>query len=149
MTDSGGVNEQAVDISESTDLLVTIDDNNTTKRGSRRGLGYSQVEDCMVAKAFIATSEDSIVGVSQKGAQFFAKMQANYTDICKEQEAHDREEFLHYSRRGLDRKMALDYLKTKSKFKSYNDRMRADELRVARPTGNKKRVRGRWWYNGC
>ena len=162
----------------------------------------------MVAKAFIATSEDSIVGVSQKGAQFFAKMQANYTDICKEQEAHDREEFLHYSRRGLDSnvqppvtyslrsvdllnkrfkvflaprvmkfmgvestmempsgttekdiyelckeafmkrycqfgnpddwKMALDYLKSKSKFKSYNNRMRADELRVVRPTGNKK-----------
>ena len=37
-----------------------------------------------------------------------------------------------------DWKMALDYLKTKSKFKSYNDCMQANELRVACPTGNKK-----------
>ena len=35
-------------------------------------------------------------------------------------------------------KMALDYLKTQSKFKSYKEHMKADAMRVARPTGNKK-----------
>ena len=73
MSDTGGVVELHVDISKSPALLVHGDDNNKNKRVVRRGLGFTQGEDCMVAKAFIATSEDSIVGVSQKGAQFFSK----------------------------------------------------------------------------
>jgi hypothetical protein len=100
MSDTGGVVELDVDINESPALLVDSDDNNRNKRVIRRGLGFTQGEDCMVAKAFIATSEDPIVGVSQKGAQFFAKMQANYVILCGQQEKLDKIEFDLLSRRG-------------------------------------------------
>jgi hypothetical protein len=91
MTETGGVVELDVNISsESPDLLVGDGNNNNTKRVIRRDLGFTQVENCIVAKAFIATSKDSIVRVSQKGAQFFAKMQANNIIPCGQQELSKR-----------------------------------------------------------
>jgi hypothetical protein len=48
--------------------------------------GYTNVEDLMVAKAFIAASEDPIVGGHQKGNVFKMKMHQIYSNLIKDQE---------------------------------------------------------------
>jgi hypothetical protein len=52
---------------------------------SKRGLGYTFTEDLLICRAFIAASEDSIVGISQRGKQFQCQMHALYIQFLKEQ----------------------------------------------------------------
>ena len=52
---------------------------------SKRGLGYTLTEDLLISRAFIAASEDSIVGISQTGKQFQCKMHAFYIQFLEEQ----------------------------------------------------------------
>ena len=56
----------------------------------KRGPGFTSLEDLMVCKAFIAASEDPIIGASQKGKAFKAKMHAMYVAIVDKQAAYDR-----------------------------------------------------------
>ena len=56
----------------------------------KRGPGFTSLEDLMVCKAFIAASEDPIIGASQKGKAFKMKMHAMYMAIAEKQAAYDR-----------------------------------------------------------
>jgi hypothetical protein len=40
---------------------------------SKHGLGYTLTEDLLICRAFIAASEDSIVGISQRGSNSNAR----------------------------------------------------------------------------
>jgi hypothetical protein len=55
----------------------------------KRGPVYTAIEELMVCKAFIATSEDAIVGTSQKGKHFKNKMFNIYDLFLTEQEKRD------------------------------------------------------------
>ena len=57
---------------------------------SKRGLGYALTEDLLISRSFIAASEDSIVGISQKGKQFQCKMHAFYIQFLEEQYKFDQ-----------------------------------------------------------
>ena len=61
------------------------------EKKSKRGPGYTNVEDLMVAKAFIAASEDPIVGAHQKGNVFKTKMHQIYSNLIKDQTAADKD----------------------------------------------------------
>lgn len=58
---------------------------------SKRGPGFTNVEDLMVARAFIAASENSICGAHQKGKAFKAAMHAIYVKLVKEQNEADKD----------------------------------------------------------
>lgn len=49
-----------------------------TDATGKKGPNMTLLEDIELAKAFVATSEDSIVGSNQKSADFKAKMLSNY-----------------------------------------------------------------------
>jgi hypothetical protein len=51
-----------------------------------RGTGYSRTEDLLMSRAFIAASEDPIVGNAMKGTKFMAKMHSAYVVLLSEQE---------------------------------------------------------------
>jgi hypothetical protein len=55
-----------------------------------RGTGYTKVEDLLICKAFISASEDDIVGMSQKGKQFLAKMHSMYMKHLEKQYKMDQ-----------------------------------------------------------
>jgi hypothetical protein len=55
----------------------------------KRGSGYTSNEDLFVCQAFISASEDPIIGTSQKGKQFKAKMYACYCQYIKVQVGYD------------------------------------------------------------
>jgi hypothetical protein len=57
---------------------------------SRRGPGFSTVENLLICKAFISASEDPIVGRSQKGKVFKSKMFAQYNKLVEIQSVYDR-----------------------------------------------------------
>ena len=57
---------------------------------SKRGPGYSNVEDVIVSKAFIAASENAVCGAHQKGKVFKAHMFDIYVALIKEQTASDK-----------------------------------------------------------
>ena len=52
---------------------------------SKRGPGFTDVEDLMVARAFIAASENRTCGAHQKGKVFKAHMHKIYVKFVKEQ----------------------------------------------------------------
>ncbi|KAI2490999.1 hypothetical protein MHU86_23567 [Fragilaria crotonensis] len=56
-----------------------------------RGPGYTNVEDLIVARAFIAASENAICGAHQKGRVFKKQMFDIYTDFTKDHVAADKE----------------------------------------------------------
>ena len=56
---------------------------------SKRGPGYSNVEDVIVAKTFVAASENALCGAHQKGKVFKAHMFDIYVALIKEQTASD------------------------------------------------------------
>ena len=58
---------------------------------NKRGPGFTSVEDLMVARAFIAASENSICGAHQKGKAFKATMHAIYVKLVKEQNEADKD----------------------------------------------------------
>jgi hypothetical protein len=62
-----------------------------TEKKSKRGPGYTNVEDLMVAKAFISASEDPIFGAHQKGNVFKMKMHQIYSNLIKDQTAADKD----------------------------------------------------------
>ena len=70
--------------------LATKESASYIQQGSKCGPGYTNVEDILVCKAFIAASEDPIVGSHQKGKNFKAKMHKLYSDLIKEQAAADQ-----------------------------------------------------------
>ena len=51
------------------------------KLAGKKGPNMTMAEDVELAKAFVATSEDSIVGSNQKSADFKAKMLQNYNKL--------------------------------------------------------------------
>ncbi|KAI2493105.1 hypothetical protein MHU86_21453 [Fragilaria crotonensis] len=55
-----------------------------------RGPGYTNVEDVIVARAFIAASENAISGNHQKGRVFKDHMHDIYVDFIKEHVAADK-----------------------------------------------------------
>lgn len=55
-----------------------------------RGPNYSTVEDLLICKAFITTSEDPIHGTSQRGKTFKENMHKNYLARLKEQVAYEK-----------------------------------------------------------
>jgi hypothetical protein len=57
---------------------------------SKRGPGYTIVEDETVAKAFIAASENAVCGAHQYGKVFMAHMFDIYVALTKEQTACDK-----------------------------------------------------------
>jgi hypothetical protein len=57
---------------------------------SKRGPEYSNVEDVIVSKAFIAASENALCGAHQKGKVFKAHMFDIYVALIKEQIASDK-----------------------------------------------------------
>jgi hypothetical protein len=61
-----------------------------TEKSSKHGPGYTNVEDLMVAKAFIVASEHPIVGAHQKGKVFKIRMHEIYTNLIKDQTAADK-----------------------------------------------------------
>ena len=62
----------------------------------------TKMEDLFVSKAFIAASEDPIVGTSQKGKDFCAKMHSIYSSLVGKQFNQDKKVYetalLHYAR---------------------------------------------------
>jgi hypothetical protein len=46
-----------------------------------RGPNWTAIEHKLLCQAFIATSEDPIVGTDQKGAKFQEKMHVNYKKV--------------------------------------------------------------------
>ena len=62
---------------------------------STRGLSFTKKEDLLICKAFISTSEDPILGTSQKGKQFQDAMSATYHKLTKIQ---FEEESQHYNK---------------------------------------------------
>jgi hypothetical protein len=59
---------------------------------SKRGPGFTNVEDLMVARAFIAAASDnSISGAHQKGKAFKAAMHTIYFKLVKEQNEADKD----------------------------------------------------------
>ena len=58
---------------------------------NKRGPGFTNVEDLMVARAFIAASENSTCGAHQKGKAFKATMHAIYVKLVKEQNEADKD----------------------------------------------------------
>jgi hypothetical protein len=61
-----------------------------------RGPNWSPTEHMILCRAFIATSEDPIVGTDQKGAEFQQKLHANYKQLLGE---HNQEHRTHYHER--------------------------------------------------
>jgi hypothetical protein len=59
-------------------------------QASKRGPGFSLVENLLICKAFIAASEDPIVGRSQKGKVFQAKMYKVYSKMIENQAVYDK-----------------------------------------------------------
>jgi hypothetical protein len=57
----------------------------------KRGPGYTTVEDLILCKAFIAASENPIIGAHQKGKIFKAKMQEVYTQLLNKRMEDDAE----------------------------------------------------------
>lgn len=57
--------------------------------GSRRGQGFSQIEDVLVCKAFIAASEDPIKGARQTQKDFQESIAAKYAELIEEQKKLD------------------------------------------------------------
>ena len=64
--------------------------NNADVEKSKRGPGYTNVEDLIVARSFISASEDAICGAHQKGKVFKAHMFAIYCKFIKEQMESDK-----------------------------------------------------------
>ena len=59
--------------------------NNADAEKSKRGPGYTNVEDMIVARSFISASENAICGAHQKGKVFKAHMFEIYCKFIKEQ----------------------------------------------------------------
>ena len=57
---------------------------------SKRGPGYSNVEDTLISKAFIAASENALCGAHQKGKMFKSHMFSIYVGLLKDQSASDQ-----------------------------------------------------------
>ena len=57
---------------------------------SKRGPGYSNVEDTLISKAFIAASENAVCGAHQKGKMFKSHMFSIYVGFLKDQFASDQ-----------------------------------------------------------
>ena len=49
----------------------------------KKGPNMAMPEDVEMAKAFVATSEDNIVGQNMKSAEFKGKMLVNYNELVK------------------------------------------------------------------
>jgi hypothetical protein len=67
--------------------------NSRTDRNSSkpRGPGYTSIEDLIVARSFIAASEDAISGNRQKGKVFKQRMYDMYTELAKDHITSDKE----------------------------------------------------------
>jgi hypothetical protein len=83
-------------VSNNNNNNTTINNNNignaiiaTAPTPAKRGAVYTSIEELMVCKAFIAASEDSQVGTSQKGKNFKYKMFKLYDIFLIEQEKRD------------------------------------------------------------
>jgi hypothetical protein len=61
-----------------------------TAKQAKRGAGFSKMEDLLVSRAFIAASEDPILGTSQKGKDFKKTMHERYKLLLKEQQRMDQ-----------------------------------------------------------
>ena len=70
---------------------VVAENCNGAGTGAKRGAGYTATEDILACKAFIAASEDSQKGTSQKGKEFKAAMFAAYKLLIREQLAVDQQ----------------------------------------------------------
>ncbi|KAI2499887.1 hypothetical protein MHU86_14625 [Fragilaria crotonensis] len=64
--------------------------NNADAEKSKRGPGYTNVEDMIVARSFISASENAICGAHQKGKVFKAHMFEIYCKFIKEQMDSDK-----------------------------------------------------------
>jgi hypothetical protein len=69
--------------------LEVLESGDNGKGYTKRGSGFTKTEDLLVCKAFIAASEDSQCGASQKIAQFKQKMWSCYSTLLEEQERMD------------------------------------------------------------
>jgi hypothetical protein len=67
-----------------------------------RGPKWTPTENMILCRAFIATSEDPVVGTDQKSADFQLKLHANYKQLLCE---HNREHRTHY----LERKCGSNF----------------------------------------
>jgi hypothetical protein len=74
---------------QGTDSSASLSASSIVER-SKRGPGYSNVEDVIVSKAFIAASENAVCGAHQKGKVFKARMFDIYVALIKEQTASDK-----------------------------------------------------------
>ncbi len=77
------------------------------KQLSKRGPAFTRAEDIIVAKAFIAASENAICGAHQKGRVFIAHMFEFYKDITADSSKTNKallEQFFSCNTRGLRQK---------------------------------------------
>ncbi len=84
----------AVSTSTTTESAKTTTERRTSKP---RGPGYTNVEDLIVARAFIAASENTLSGAHQKGRVFKDHMFGIYMEFTKEHVAADQELLKHSS----------------------------------------------------
>jgi hypothetical protein len=64
--------------------------NNADAEKSKRGPGYTNVEDMIVARSFISASENAICGAHQKGKVFTAHMLEMYCKFIEAQMESDK-----------------------------------------------------------
>jgi hypothetical protein len=70
--------------------LAEVGNAPTKDKAAPRGKSFTQLEDLMVSKAFVAASCDSIVGASQKGQQFKVTMHRMYLELLQAQTELER-----------------------------------------------------------
>jgi hypothetical protein len=64
---------------------VVADGTDTAGAATGRGAGYSDIENLLIAKAYIAASEDPIKANYQTAASIMEKVHTNYIALCVEQ----------------------------------------------------------------
>jgi len=69
---------------------VEVASGNAATEKRVRGTGFCAIEDFMICKAFMAASEDSVVGANQHGKDFKKQMHNSYKEILAAQLALDK-----------------------------------------------------------
>jgi hypothetical protein len=78
---------------KTTSMTDEANNNDADKKNANaksRGPGYTAIEDLLICRAFIAASEDSLTGASQKAKTFKMTMHQKYKDLLVAQQALDK-----------------------------------------------------------
>jgi hypothetical protein len=91
----------------------------------QRGKSFTQIEDLLVSKAFVAASCDSIVDVVQKGHQFKAAMHTMYLELLKVQTELERSRLHALSKKSL---LCGDFVETEDLVLDVFDKRNANSI---------------------